>query len=338
MNDWLRFRATVSGSVPVQPTTVSARTLGDAIEAVLLLYTRRDLEVVLRDELQLTWTDADSSPADEETKRDVIRRYTAGWGMPELVSLARRIRSELDVASEPLEPLLDAYERSGGVRSSAKNVIFAANGPKPDLVLRDALSNDIEIVRNGEYCLVYDRTLPADGLRYRHLVEWWRARESLPDTTTDQEVASALHRRLRDSLGDNGAELKVFDAYGRRYRDGGLEEHVLLPQVYLHFDPVQRRARESRGQGPGPLARQRMDFLLLFSDRRRVVIEVDGVQHYAADSGEASPARYGAMVAEDRRLRLAGYEIYRFGGAELISPDADEMLSSFFTALTHIPN
>lgn len=221
MNDWLRFRATVSGSVPVRPTTVSARTLGDAIEAVLLLYTRRDLEVVLRDELQLTWTHADSSPADEETKRDVIRRYTAGWGMPELVSLARRIRSELDVASEPLEPLLDAYERSGGVRSSAKNVIFAANGPKPDLVLRDALSNDIEIVRNGEYCLVYDRTLPADGLRYRHLVEWWRARESLPDTTTDQEVASALHRRLRDSLGDNGAELKVFDAYGRRYRDGG---------------------------------------------------------------------------------------------------------------------
>jgi hypothetical protein len=29
------------------------------------------------------------------------------------------------------------------------------------------------------------------------------------------------------------------------------------------------------------------------------------------------------MVAEDRRLRLAGYEVYRFGGAELSPDDLD---------------
>lgn len=51
-----------------------------------------------------------------------------------------------------------------------------------------------------------------------------------------------------------------------------------------------------------------MDFLLLFSDRQRVVIEVDGKQHYA-DGDHPSPSRYSAMVAEDRRLRLAGYEV-----------------------------
>ncbi|WP_218220340.1 hypothetical protein [Nesterenkonia sp. Act20] len=64
-----------------------------------------------------------------------------------------------------------------------------------------------------------------------------------------------------------------------------------------------------------PLLRQRMDFLLLFSSRHRVVIEVDGKQHYASGD-KASPALYSEMVAEDRRLRLAGYEVYRFGGAE----------------------
>ncbi|MGY0498265.1 hypothetical protein ACWZHB_07185 [Nocardia sp. FBN12] len=32
-----------------------------------------------------------------------------------------------------------------------------------------------------------------------------------------------------------------------------------------------------------------MDFLLLFSDRQRVVIELDGRQHYADDRGLADP-------------------------------------------------
>ena len=78
--------------------------------------------------------------------------------------------------------------------------------------------------------------------------------------------------------------------------------------------------------------RQRMDFLLLSSDRRRVVIEVDGEQRYA--SGEkASPDLYAQMVAEDRRLRLAGYEVCRFGGAELFSEASKAMVEEFFDQL-----
>jgi very-short-patch-repair endonuclease len=59
-----------------------------------------------------------------------------------------------------------------------------------------------------------------------------------------------------------------------------------------------------------------MDFLVLLPNRARAVLEVDGMHHYASDH-RADPARYGAMVAEDRRLRLAGYEVFRFGGHEL---------------------
>jgi very-short-patch-repair endonuclease len=63
-----------------------------------------------------------------------------------------------------------------------------------------------------------------------------------------------------------------------------------------------------------------------------VVIEVDGKQHYA--SGEkASPELYAQMVAEDRRLRLAGYEVYRFGGAELFSEARKAMVEGFFDQL-----
>lgn len=76
-----------------------------------------------------------------------------------------------------------------------------------------------------------------------------------------------------------------------------------------------------------------MDFLLLISNRRRIVIEVDGKQHYADDSGRADPSRYARMAAEDRRLRLAGYEVYRFGGKELTDPGADVAVTMFFDDL-----
>ena len=75
-----------------------------------------------------------------------------------------------------------------------------------------------------------------------------------------------------------------------------------------------------------------MDFLILFSSYNRVVIEVDGVQHYAEDN-KASPRRYSEMVAEDRRLRLVGYEVYRFGGYELQEANGQKVVEQFFREL-----
>ena len=43
----------------------------------------------------------------------------------------------------------------------------------------------------------------------------------------------------------------------------------------------------------------------------------DGVRHYADSEGRASLARYAEMLATDRELRLAGYEVYRFVGHEI---------------------
>jgi very-short-patch-repair endonuclease len=63
-----------------------------------------------------------------------------------------------------------------------------------------------------------------------------------------------------------------------------------------------------------------------------VVLEVDGKQHYA-NGDTASPTLYSEMVAEDRRLRLSGYEVYRFGGAELMKKGADTMVAEFFDQL-----
>jgi len=146
-------------------------------------------------------------------------------------------------------------------------------------------------------------------------------------------VWRGLHQRLDRSL-DNEAERRVLRAYGRRYVDLGPDIPALLPQVYLHYDPY---TRIHHSPGLPPLARQRMDFLLLLPNRVRIVIECDGVQHYAEKDGRAEPRRYAEMVAEDRALRLRGYEVYRFGGYELQDSGdtgvADRRLGSFFDAL-----
>lgn len=74
-----------------------------------------------------------------------------------------------------------------GVSSEVKNLIFAANGPKPEIVLTDAISNEIKIVKNQEYCLVYDRPVLEKGLLWEELVDWWRDKEELHNLTrTDQ--------------------------------------------------------------------------------------------------------------------------------------------------------
>lgn len=81
-----------------------------------------------------------------------------------------------------------------------------------------------------------------------------------------------------------------------------------------------------------PLPRQRMDFLMLLPQRQRVVIEVDGKQHFSKD-GQPSLDVYADMVSADRELRLAGYEIFRFGANETTRRDHVARLTAFFERL-----
>jgi hypothetical protein len=51
--------------------------------------------------------------------------------------------------------------------------------------------------------------------------------------------------------------------------------------------------------------------------RRWRAATADGIRHYPDSEGRTSLARYADMVATDRELRLAGYEVYRFVGHEI---------------------
>ena len=71
----------------------------------------------------------------------------------------------------------------------------------------------------------------------------------------------------------------------------------------------------------------------LLEEGVRVVIEVDGKHHYADSAGTADVQRYAQMVRADRELKLAGYEVFRFGAAELQAPTAKADVKVFFEAL-----
>lgn len=220
------------------------------------------------------------------------------------------------------------YPTKLGVGNSIKNLIFAANGPKPEIVFSDSVSNDIKVVKNADYCLIYDLPIKSHGLLWKELIDWWRDKEKLIEKS-DEEVGRKLYSRLAQSLKDSKPEKDFLYAYFQKfYKEFGEKLPALIPQVYLHYDPYTLKQLQNQRR----LVRQRMDFLLLLSDRIRIVIEIDGKQHYAEEN-KASPRLYSEMVAEDRRLKLAGYEVYRFGGYELSQENSKEIVEKLFIKL-----
>jgi very-short-patch-repair endonuclease len=204
-----------------------------------------------------------------------------------------------------------------GVAGRPKNLVFASTGPKPELGFADAVNNDIVILRHAEHCLVYDEPILDEGLRWTKLVEWWAAREGLDpkEAATRNQFGERLGRSLASE-----PERRWFKAYFKILRPQlGDALPALVPQVYLHYDPMTLRELRKRGEGRR-FDVQRMDFLLLLPHGVRVIVEIDGQQHYstgAEASARPSAEEYARTVRSDRHLRLAGYEVYRFGGYEL---------------------
>jgi hypothetical protein len=222
-------------------------------------------------------------------------------------------------------PVFSVVSTRAGRARQPKNVIFASR-VKPDIRFRDAIDNDIEIVGNADDVLVYDRPIGA-GVLWGDLLAWWRDREGTD--AGDDQVSSALYRRLRSILPENSPpQQNLFFLYHSIHRDMLPGLPALLPEVWLLWDPKAARLR-----GPDALLKHRMDFLLLLPRGERIVLEVDGETHYATN-GRPDPRQYADGVRADRELKLAGYEVFRFGATELQDLDsARALVGQFFTDL-----
>lgn len=221
-------------------------------------------------------------------------------------------------------PIYTLQKNVKGVGNEVKNIIFAGIGGKPDIVLDDSLSNTIQLIDNGVDCLVYNQLIPSEGLKWDELVMWWGNKGVYDETDADK-----LFERLIKSM-DSSPEKNFMWVYYHHFikEKNNSNLPALIPQVYCHYDPKSALMRQGT-----VYVHQRMDFLMLFSDKERVVIEIDGVQHYSEErelellvnkkaekvkKNLAVPKKYAEMVEDDRKLKLYGYNVFRFGGYEFM--------------------
>jgi hypothetical protein len=83
--------------------------------------------------------------------------------------------------------------------SSIRNIIFAATGPKPEIVIADALTNSIQVIGKGGNELIYDRQIMSEGLSWSELVDWWKEKTH-PGHRDMAEIARDLLISTRDAI------------------------------------------------------------------------------------------------------------------------------------------
>lgn len=255
---------------------------------------------------------ADTVP-DEETQRRIVRAAD-----PHLRAVGFELR---ETGLQEGYPVF-SFVPTGQPRNRAPKQLIFATPTKPDLRLSSSVDNDIEIVTGADQVLVYDREIPDTGLLWRDLQAWWMETQG---SSSGEKAKEELYARLRQSRpGNSPGQFTVFDVYYHVVvAEAAPDLPVLLPEVWLHWDPKTVRQR-----GAAALLGHRMDFLLLLPGRQRVVIEVDGSHHF--ESADA----YAATARGSRELIFAGYEVYRFGTAELQPPtEARDLLVRFFGEL-----
>ena len=267
-----------------------------------------------------------------------FRRLIEGLAGPEARPDETSQRAFVETANSGLAPhglkLIETGEVDGypvfsfvrpgdPARGRPKNLIFASP-TKPDLRFRDAVDNDIEIVTGREEVLVYDEPI-LGALLWRDLQAWWARRERIEEPGLAKRT---LYQRLLGSLPKTSPPQQLlFRTFYEHFREKVPSLPALIPEVWLHYDPKTVRER-----GKEALLRQRMDYLMLLPAGVRVVLEVDGQNHYASN-GRAAPQRYADLAHADRELKLCGYEVYRFGAYELQGDAGSRLVVSFFDRL-----
>lgn len=228
---------------------------------------------------------------------------------------------EMAVSGRISNELIYKIYKKNMVCGNMKNLVFAPLGKKPDIVIDDAIDNELKIVGDTDNCLFYNFEPNSDGLSWKTLVKWWEPK------SLNENVQQDLFTRLLNSM-DSKPEKYFFTQYYKIYEERE-DFPALIPQVYLHYDP---HAKIWRGSGV-VYTHQRMDFLMLLSNGVRIVIEIDGKQHYS-EGDKSSPKLYSEMVIDTRELQLKGYEVYRFGGYEFMNiTESKRMIGDFFEKL-----
>ena len=236
-----------------------------------------------------------------EESDDTFCKFVGKIVSPELLRDESERQSLIEIINKHLSKdsmqLLSTEKRLGNVaiyevsdmavvaQSKIKNLIFAAQYKPDSPLIEDALSNKIKFDKQPENYLVLEEDdelsseyLDQNGLSWNSLVCWWKrytGKINLPG----EQSAEELYNRLRQSISPDSPPEKIFwETYFKEFCcNVNSRFPALIPQVYFHYDP--KTSKELYGEKR--LVRQRMDFLLLLPYKARIVIEIDGIQHYS---------------------------------------------------------
>ena len=219
-----------------------------------------------------------------------------------------------------------------GVHGEIRGIVFAALY-KPDILLDDVLNHNVRIPVDDKKYLYYDQPVGNTALTWDALASWYYK-------TRWPGIDPSIEERLEEAVNHCGSPIEQFfyNAYVELKTEIGGSIPALLPQVWLYYDEKSQKDRIEK-----IFEHQCMDFLMLFSNSKRIVIELDGAQHYSDEESfpgreypvrVASTQKYAAMVSAQRDMTLAGYEVYRFGGSEFAGEDrGKEIVKQFFRDL-----
>jgi hypothetical protein len=206
------------------------------------------------------------------------------------------------------------------LKDKVKNIIFASVAARPEIIISE-LNGQVEIIKNEESCLVYNFDIAKDtGLLWKNLVDWWAKKNNL--SLTFEKAQNDLYLRLYKSLVTT-VEKILFKTYYKKLKKLGENLPALIPQVYYLNDPFNPEINKGK---------QRIDFLLILKNNKKIIIQVDANQHFA-DEDKFSPGKYAAMMSGDRELKLKGFEVYRFGSFEFKDENIENNLEEFFILL-----
>ncbi|MDQ0888915.1 very-short-patch-repair endonuclease [Paenibacillus sp. V4I9] len=279
------------------------------------------LAVKLKDyRIEQACNDLGLNPTDvnpSQSKRVYSRNRLYGKTADELLDIADKVLVDYGDTDEAVLEL--EVEAHLGGYGPVEQLIFGGN-QKPDVYF-DLVNNQLHIV-DPKGNLVYDRRIIRNkGVYLEDLEDWWQHKN---------RNQIKLLNQMYQSLQSDPERLFYFTYYKKFQPLLGGKLPALIPQVHFNYDPktIQQLSMQRR-------ITQRMDFLM-FLPRKRSIFEIDGIQHYsvsdpATNRNIANSRLYAQMVTEDRMYRLAGYEVFRFGGQEFINQtSAEQMVFDFF--------
>lgn len=132
-----------------------------------------------------------------------------------------------------------------------------------------------------------------EGLTWEKLVRWWNKGEQQYSLIQERE----LYKRLGRSL-ETEAERLFFNQYYKLLHPKGSQIPALIPQVYCKYSLAGRNINPETSYNY-----QRMSFQLIMPKNIPIIIEI---------VGNTAPRISAQKMADQRKLKMSGYEIYSF--------------------------